>query len=539
MPMKKNQLIRFNLFLALILLTTNILAQTQNFVWGQRYGQSENDEAIDMATSENGTSYLIGEFKSDTFIIGNYTLTANASINYFIAKFSNDGNVIWAKNLTALYDIYPNAICLDAEENYTITGSFGLDSLLLGNDLLIGGNGPMFVAKFDSSGAPIWGSSLDGNGADVGFNVTTFNNITYVIGGYRSSVLTTATATFYNSINTNYYDIFLIKYDNNGNEVWAKSFNGAGQDKGLGITTDSNGNVLITGQFYSPNLSFGDDTLYNTSGSLNYADVFIAKISSDGNILWKKNGKGQYDDIANSIKTDNNQNIYVTGSFYGQNFIFDNDTMVNNGFIGTDLFLVKFDANGTVLWARSDGFMGFDEGWDICLDAMGNSFITGKLGTPDPFIRGYDMNGNELWTKYAYGSADSYSIGIDLSGNLYTAGRMTNDMNFGSFTLTSAGSGDVYISKLNYTTGVSEINYTKESPFFFPNPASNEIIIDKLSPVATAVSITNTIGQIVKTLKVNHSNPITINIADLADGTYIIRIDDGFMHTSQLLVKKH
>jgi len=138
-------------------------------------------------------------------------------------------------------------------------------------------------------------------------------------------------------------DIFIQKLDANGNFIWVKQLGGISNDAGYSITTDASGNVYITG-YFSLNLGGG----ISSNGGY---DIFIAKLDSNGNIVWIKSMGGTSSDYGESITTDASGNVYTTGFFY--NTVDFNpgsgvSNLVSNG--GYDIFIQKLDANGNFLW---------------------------------------------------------------------------------------------------------------------------------------------------------------------------------------------
>jgi hypothetical protein len=98
------------------------------------------------------------------------------------------------------------------------------------------------------------------------------------------------------------------------------------------------------------------------------------------NWLWAKSAGGASYDYGQSIATDVNGNVYVTGYFYSPSLTFGTTTLTNMGLY--DIFVVKYDANGNVLWAKSTGGTHLDEGYGISTDANGNVFVTGYFNSP-------------------------------------------------------------------------------------------------------------------------------------------------------------
>ncbi|MHA1821217.1 MAG: fibronectin type III domain-containing protein, partial [Promethearchaeota archaeon] len=131
------------------------------------------------------------------------------------------------------------------------------------------------------------------------------------------------------------------------NTTWG----GAGDDVGYSIAFDSNNNIFITG--------------YTKSYGAGGADVFLLKYNSNGNLLWTRTWGGAGDDVGYGIAFDSNNNIFITGATnsYGAG--------------AADMFLLKYNSNGNLLWTRTWGGAGDDWGIDIMFDSNNNIFITG------------------------------------------------------------------------------------------------------------------------------------------------------------------
>src|SRR5258706_459039 len=245
--------------------------------------------------------------------------------------------------------------------------------------------------------------------------------------------------------------------------LWAIGAGGVSSEQGNGVTTDASGNVLATGNFFSPSITFGATTLMLNGTQ----DIFIVKFDNSGNVLWAKREGGISSTYSNSIATDVNGNIFVTGMFGGTSITFGTTTLTNAGGGFYDMFIVKYDPSGNVLWAKKAGGSDWDEGKGVSTDASGNVFVTGQYksssivfgattltnsGLVDVFTVKYDGSGNVLWAKKANGRGNDYGYGIsaDASGNIIAAGGFLGpSITFGTTTLTNSGSGnnDLFVAK--------------------------------------------------------------------------------------------
>ncbi len=235
---------------------------------------------------------------------------------------------------------------------------------------------------------------------------------------------------------------------------WAKSAGVSSDNRCISITTDAAGNVYEVGNFRSATISFGATMLTNKGAS----DVLIVKYDPSGNVLWAKSFGGSDQDWGCSITTDAAGNVYASGAFHSATIAFGTTTLTNGGSYG-DMFVVKLDPSGNVLWAKSAPGDFDDAGQAISADTYGNVYVAGWFtsyhisfgsttlthtgGYFDSFIVKYDSNGNVLWVKGTGGSNDeqTQSITTDAAGNAYMAGWYNPDISFGSTTLPNYSGG--------------------------------------------------------------------------------------------------
>jgi hypothetical protein len=129
--------------------------------------------------------------------------------------------------------------------------------------------------------------------------------------------------------------------------IWAQNATGTDGEVAYGISTDPSGNSYLTGTFSSPSITFGSTTLTNTNPGLSN-DVFVAKYSPLGNALWAKSAGSPNNERGEAIAIDNNGNCYITGTFRGSTFIFNNDTLFQTGISG-DIFIAKIGSTSTAM----------------------------------------------------------------------------------------------------------------------------------------------------------------------------------------------
>ena len=291
-----------------------------------------------------------------------------------------------------------------------------------------------------------WTQSAGGSSDDSGqgISIDTSGN-SYVTGTFRNSAMFGTIQLFSNGWN----DIFISKYDKNGNCLWAKNVGSNLFDYGYGIATDATGNSYITGSFFGT-VTFG--TIQLTSFGDN--DIFIAKYDSSGFCVWVKNAGGNNSDYGTGISIDENGNCYITGYFEGT-ATFGTTQLVCSG--NTDVFVAKYDTSGNLTWVKNFGESIYDYGEGISADPNGNIFLTGRfVENPLPqfydsdiFVAKYNALGNLIWIKTVYGNSDDsgQSISADAYGNSYVTGHFSDFAVFGSIPLYSSGYEDLFIAK--------------------------------------------------------------------------------------------
>lgn len=207
---------------------------------------------------------------------------------------------------------------------------------------------------------------------------------------------------------------------------------------------------------------------------LSFLLLFSSKMNAQS--LWAGKIGGTLNDRCNAVTSDASGNIYLTGWFQGT-VDFDPGTgTVNMTAAGAyDIFVVKLDPSGTLLWAKKLGGTGNDIGYAIVVDASGNVYTTGSFigtadfdpgtstynltapgGNADAFISKLNSSGNFVWAKKIGDTNvdEGRGIALDASGNVLTTGYFSStntdfDPGTGTSTISPGGYNDAYVSKLD------------------------------------------------------------------------------------------
>ncbi|MCO5252626.1 MAG: T9SS type A sorting domain-containing protein [Candidatus Kapabacteria bacterium] len=347
------------------------------------------------------------------------------------------------------------ASVIDFQGNVLVTGYFEGEIAFDTDTLRTAGNRDIFVAKLNKNGYWEWARSAGGSNADYGRGIAVDANGNVFITGYFYTLAKFGEHTISGSTNT---DIFVAKLNSSGVWQWAKSAPGYGFNRGNAVDVDPAGNCFVTGGF-DGNITIGDIVL-TSSGS---RDIFVAKYSGDGDVVWAKKAGGSSVDEALAIKYySSDKMLYLTGGFAGT-ASFGSDNISSTG--GKDVFVAKMDSSGVFQWAAGAGSTSSEDSRSIALDGGGNAVITGYYvknfsfgahplpspGNEDVFVAKIDKDGSWLWATAAgsNGYEQGYSVTLDNSGNSYVSGYFTGTANFGGTNLVSSGDRNAFLMKLN------------------------------------------------------------------------------------------
>jgi Ca2+-binding RTX toxin-like protein len=407
----------------------------QNAPFRRQYGSTAGEYTEGMAIDSNGNIYITGGTG------GSLGGSNRGNGDAFIAKYRADGTLLWTRQLGTDQLDTSDAITTDSEGNVYITGA------TIGN--LNGSNRGSFdayIAKYDKDGKLLWTSQLGSDKHDHGEGITTDSekNVYFVFNSAGSPSGFTVSPGGYT--NKGDWDVFIAKYDPTGKQVWIKQLATTAGDHSRFMTSDSAGNIYITG------LTTG---FLGTLGGAYQGgwDAFIAKYDKAGNQLWVNQLGGAGNEEGWGVAVDSAGNVYITGYTDGSL-----PTQSNEG--GRDWFIAKYDKDGKEVWVRQYGTNKNEYAFRIALDNAGNAYITGDTyerdntnlpdnnipSSGDVFIAKYDPNGNLLSTS-GLGSNQLDNVrGLvsDRSGNLYVGGHTT-----GSLGGPNQGGSDIFLAKID------------------------------------------------------------------------------------------
>eukprot|EP00053_Salpingoeca_punica_P011957 m.106728 g.106728 ORF g.106728 m.106728 type:complete len:727 (+) comp15820_c0_seq10:110-2290(+) len=324
-------------------------------------------------------------------------------------------------------------VAYDADGNIYATGQAG--GSIQGQSLT--GTVDAYIVKFNSTGGLLWLKLLGSAVATKSFGVAVDPTGNPVIAGYTDGALPGQTS-------AGEVDFFMAKFDKtSGSVLWINQFGTAGNDYLQSVAVSSSGAI------YTAGYTAGS---FNGTANKGGFDIFVAKLSSSGTLLWARMLSTSGMDIAYGVAFDSASNaLYVAGytgsSLEGQTY---------NGGSG-DGFVTKFDTNGNKKWTTLLGTPSDDEAHDVAVSSTGHIYVAGyttgsfpnttNAGLVDAFLVKLSSNGAMVWAQML-GTASfgyAYGVAVDGAGNVYLSG--TTRGNLGG--QTSNGNDDVFVAKYN------------------------------------------------------------------------------------------
>ena len=466
-------------------------------VWAISAGDTGNEYASSVTTDISGNVYIAGHTTSPSIHLGTSTLLNSDTATIFFAKFDPSGNVLWVQTVIGIG--WVTAISTDGFGNLFLAGSFDTTLNFGATSIYCGHNQGTFIAKYDTFGNLKWatiqnddyGTSIADAKADMYGNIYVTGNFNGSAAGFGSAVLFNTGTDAANLVQ----DVYLAKYNEDGHSVWAIRA-GVEGDEGdsyaKSATTDIAGNAYISG-FYGKfrNSGFiidGDPNEYTEFG-INSDDrgTFIAKFDGSGNLLWLNNA------YAESLATDNIENLYATSQFYGSAYTIDSLSLHNGTLDGVsyDLCLIKFNAIGKSIWAKDLSMCQNSNGRMVAVDPIGNISVVGNFEGPALSLDTITLNGAAL---------------------------TQND----------------FLAK--YSGNSTSIPQEKTSEFeIYPNPTSDEVIVSTPRE-AERIALLNNTGQIVRDQKaLGLRNSLKLGV--LPPGVYylIVEYPDGNLYRAPVV----
>ena len=399
------------------------------FIWARTTHYSPHAFLVGITTDGDGNCYMLGWMPDTSISFGAVTLYNNAYPNaqYFIAKYSPAGDVIWATSAggrTGTYTAPPVAfdskheakilglggIIADSTGHIYITTAFNLPTVKVGGSILVnedasGITNDILVAKYDTAGNAIWATSTGGENDDIPCSITvTQAGDVYVAGMYNSDAISVGSSVITNTATSaQRWNGFVARYNAAGNGIWATG-SGGNNTYTSGITCDTSGNIYFTGGTNDGTISFGATA--HTSPYPGTPVLYIMGMNAAGVVLMAKfigspTGGATY---GYGIALAPSGYIWVNGA-YSDSINIDGKTLRIPSNSVNPIFIAGYDRYG--LCVASDSLQsGTDDQAGIACDDNGNVLLCADYNYPcAPFIIANDVLAdaatNESWMYVA------------------------------------------------------------------------------------------------------------------------------------------
>lgn len=534
-------------------------AQTPDWEWVRSMDGNLNNWARCVTVDNNGDVIVVIDFVGSSISFGDITLTSANPSHYYseiaIIKYDNQGNVLWAKNYGGPKTDIPSAVTTDNNGNIYMIGQFE-DAITFGSYTLNTTGKSVFITKLDATGNTIFARKIIQEEALTAFYAvikTDASGNVYLTGSFNTATATFGTISFnhdgWTANTSSVQRPYVAKMDSEGNYIWVKVPRSPdGETKTVvayNLDVDTAGNVYAGGYFACNTLQFGTIVLNKTTNGPGDKNIYLVKYDPNGNEIWARNaGSSSENKNAHlwSVKADMENNVYAAG-YFANDIRFENITLQSPGSAG-QLFVVKYDVNGNVLWAKTTiNESGINQIQGLAIDEANNLYAAGifsnipqidfgnEIVLTNPtsfegalFLVKFTPEGEAVWGRKALPFNGNCLVDLycKSENEIYLSGSYAYAMTFGNHAVEKLdGIYDQFLAKLAYNPlNAGEWNQNKVK--VYPNPVKDRLMISQSETFKTYV-VYNVLGKKVKEGDIR-SEQATIDVSSLSKGVYMLHL---------------
>ncbi len=463
------------------ILTNPLFVLAQNFEWVTGIQGASLLNARNISTDLNGNIVVSGDFAGTIDFdpgLGVNNITTAGGIDFFVQKLDSNGNLIWAFTIGATGNEDALGMEVDNSGNVYVTGHFentvDFDPGPGVFNLTSNGLNDIFIVKINLSGNLVWAKSIGAGGNDYGYDLKVdTNNYLYVVGNFTNTVDFDPGPGITNAASNGVSDAFALKMDTAGIFIWAKTFGGLDNCYSEAVVIGKHNDIFLTGN-YKGSVDFDPGIGTNVIMSFGNTDSYLLRLDTAGIFIWSGSIGGANIEDGEDLCTDASGNIFVTGSYeFGADLDLGPDTVYANNRGDKDIYIMKIDTSGNLIWVNTYGSFGADRGISIYCDEFDNIILGGLFsgqvdfdhsmgisnlnsgGGTDIIILKLNNQGDELWGINIgdTGNDGAQSITSDLNDNIIVSGHFyfTPDFNpgIGIDTMTANAIYDGFVLKLS------------------------------------------------------------------------------------------
>ena len=572
----------------LAMTTTFDLAAQSEFAF--TLGSTGDDNAVAVAISDNGNTYLAGEFSGTVDFDPDSTSVeelVSANQDGFLSSYDASGNFRWAFRLGSGVPTNESIGGLDLDDNTGTLAVVGTQPIGLidfdPDTAVVEKAGLFYVATYDTNATfrfVATAEAVDNSSAALaqGTFIDTAGNV-YVTGTIAANVL-------FDGIELTSdggADGFIAKYSPLGDQLLAMRVGGTGDDQLRAIAADSQGNIFITGKFegtaeFDP-LDSNSDGNFEPRTSVGGYDLFVASYDSAGVFRFAHALGGTddttFDDVGNDVEVDNDDNIYVVGFISGEtDFNVGGGVVTRETFGNGSAFLASYAPDMTLKFVSVPTGSG-SVGYDVMIDDTGRSVMAGTFGgsldlDPGPDTTAFTSSSGtdsfaaryHPWGGFSLGYSipssglsSDVSIDLDGEGNSVIAGSFSGEVDLDPLSGTdihvSAGRTDLYLARFPSSLIVNvespdPIIHAKDIEVLsaYPNPFSHvtTVVLDLAEPTLVTIEVVDLLGRVVQRDRLPPGTrtvevPIVLDDS-FAGGVYLVRATTAAGKSSSTLVVK-
>lgn len=362
-------------------------------VWARNFGGPGPDMIESVAVDGDGNVIVGGGF-GEELVIGDHSLAASGSDDGFVAKFDTNGKRLWAKRLGGMAEDNVQGVAVDAAGNVLVSATFRGNVSLGTERFLTEGIDDAYLISLAPDSSFRWIRKLAGPGVDYARSVTTDASGAIFWTAEFSQTAKVGSTPLQSAGNR---DVALIKLSADGTPVWATRFGSLADDNVFDVALDAGGDILLTGTF-KETMTLGSIELK----SAGEADAYVAKLAHDGVPRWAKSYGTKTEDVGAAITADRFGNVYA-GGWFRSSVDFGGGPLKSNG--EKDIFLIKLSRDGEHRWSKNYGGKQVDYVRSLAMAkddepvAVGTFFLTANFGGDDLVA---DSSGQTLPTGEIY-----------------------------------------------------------------------------------------------------------------------------------------
>jgi|GEM_PF-1507866 len=427
-------------YLILLFIFASTIGNAQEWLWGvlPTYFYGGYAEPLTIAncavTDEAANVYQISDV-FDAIVFGKDTVFGGAGVEApFIVKYDKYGNILWAqygKRLDSYSGGHAVSIAYRKGAEY-VAGDFS-SNMAFGKDTLFSAGVPnMFLVKYTSGGAVVWGEEVTGvklKGSVSAGSVAVNDSGDVFVTGFYYGTIAIGKDTLSQPKAGYQQAIFLIKYDSTGKLLWVRQSKAAVKgiyERGNSVLADNYGNAYITG-FFTDTIGFGPYQLQD-HGDTGSKQMFFVKYNSSGNVVWAKQTTGKLlsdNIIPQAIAMDAFGKLYISGTVQ-DTINFGNKTLAG-GLKNNTSFLAKYDTAGNTIWLKLGTWSSYNVLYDLSL-VVTDTLKQGAVGVLQAVGSGHYTFGDSTfaWKDTANNPTVGVVLQFDTAGNVLCGNTYCN-----------------------------------------------------------------------------------------------------------------